>query len=134
VLLITPWDRIASVARHHYPGLPVGWVLRDDYDSIANLAGYPGRVAVVVAERDSIIPPALGRRLFASLAEPKRLWVVPAADHNDWLERVDAAWWDSVVGFLGGGENRRARGRGRAGSWKISSAPSAAWPSRRYAY
>lgn len=100
VLLITPWDSIASVARHHYPGLPVGWVLRDSYDSVANLAGYPGPVAVVVAERDSIIPPALGRRLFASLGEPKRLWIVPAADHNDWLGRVDAAWWESVVGFL----------------------------------
>ncbi|HSG22383.1 MAG TPA: alpha/beta hydrolase, partial [Azonexus sp.] len=25
ILLITPWDRIESVARHHYPMLPVGW-------------------------------------------------------------------------------------------------------------
>lgn len=100
LLLITPWDSIESVAHHHYPALPVGWLLHDRYDSVANLAGYPGRVAVVLAERDSIIPPALGQRLFAGLAEPKQLWVVPASDHNDWMGRVDAAWWDAVIGFL----------------------------------
>jgi hypothetical protein len=100
VLLITPWDSIENVARHHYPWLPVGWLLRDRYDSVANLSTYNGRVAVVVAERDSIVPAALGRRLFESVPQPKRLWIVPAADHNDWMGRVDSAWWPSVVGFL----------------------------------
>jgi len=100
LLLITPWDGIEQVARHHYPWLPVGWLLRDRYDSVANLSGYTGRVAVVIAEQDSIVPPKLGRALFESLPEPKRLWIVPAADHNDWLGRVDAAWWRSLIGFL----------------------------------
>lgn len=100
LLLITPWDKLENVARHHYPGFPVGWLLRDRYDSVANLAGYPGRVAVVLAEHDSIIPPALGHHLFESLHAPKRLWSVPAADHNDWLGRVDAGWWRAVIDFM----------------------------------
>lgn len=100
VLLITPWDEIGSIARHHFPWLPVGLLLRDRYDSVGNLSGYRGRVAVVIAGRDSIVPPKSGRRLFESLPEPKRLWVVPAADHNDWMDRTDAAWWQSVIGFL----------------------------------
>ena len=100
VLLITPWDSIASVAAHHYPWLPVGVLLRDRYDSIASLSGYRGRIAVVIAEHDSIVPPELGRRLFDSVAEPKRIWTVPAADHNDWMGRVDPTWWESVIGFL----------------------------------
>ena len=100
MLLITPWDRLESVARHHYPWLPVGALLRDRYDSIESLSRYDGRIAVVIAEQDSIVPPELGRRLFESLPKPKRLWVVPAADHNDWMARVDAAWWQSIVSFL----------------------------------
>jgi 4-amino-4-deoxy-L-arabinose transferase-like glycosyltransferase len=103
LLLITPWDRIEHVARHHYPWLrvlPVGWLLRDRYDSVANLAGYRGRVGVAIAGNDSIVPPALGRALFETLPEPKRLWIIAAADHNDWLGRVDAAWWRTVTGFL----------------------------------
>lgn len=100
MLLITPWDRIESVAHHHYPWLPVGSLLRDQYDSIGNLFRYDGCIAVVIAEQDSIVPPVLGRRLFESLSKPKRLWVVPAADHNDWMARVDAEWWQSIVSFL----------------------------------
>ncbi|MFZ4536966.1 alpha/beta hydrolase [Propionivibrio sp.] len=100
VLLITPWDRIESIAHHHYPWLPVGLIMRDRYDSVANLSGYNGRVAVIIAEHDSIVPPNFGHRLFESLSEPKQLWIVPAADHNDWMGHVDAAWWQSVIGFL----------------------------------
>jgi uncharacterized protein len=100
LLLITPWDNLKSIAGHHYPWLPVGWLLRDRYDSVDNLAGYRGRVAVVVAEEDSIVPAKFGRALFATLSEPKRLWTIPAADHNDWPMRVDYDWWAEVMVFL----------------------------------
>ncbi|CAG4884655.1 protein of unknown function [Georgfuchsia toluolica] len=55
LLLITPWDDLRNVARHHYPWLPADWLLGDRYDNVANLAGYRGRVAVVIAARDSIV-------------------------------------------------------------------------------
>jgi dienelactone hydrolase len=100
VLLITPWDRIEQVARHHYPWFPVSALLHDRYDSVENLSGYRGRVAVVIAEHDSIVPPGLGRALFDSLPEPKRLWTLAGADHNDWMSRADAPWWRSVIGWL----------------------------------
>ena len=103
LLLITPWDTLKNVAGHHYLWLPVGWLLRDRYDSAGNLAAYRGRVAVVVAEQDSIVPAKFGRALFANLPEPKRLWTIPDAEHNDWRDHVDAAWWESVLGFLYGG-------------------------------
>ena len=103
LLLITPWDSLKNVAGHHYPWLPVGWLLRDRYDSAGNLAAFRGRVAVVVAEQDSIVPAKYGRALFANLPEPKRLWTIPGAEHNDWWSRVDDAWWESAVGFLIGG-------------------------------
>jgi len=100
LLLITPWDTLEHVAHHHYPWAPVRWILRDEYDSARNLAGFPGPVAVVIAERDSIVLAKFGRALFAGLTGPKRLWVIPAADHNDWMARVDDSWWQSVTGFL----------------------------------
>jgi len=107
LLLITPWDTLKNVAGHHYPWLPVGWMLRDRYDSVGNLAGYRGRVAVVVAERDSIVPAKYGRALFATLSEPKRLWPISAADHNDWWDRVDEVWWEAVTRFLFDSEESR---------------------------
>lgn len=100
MLLITPWDTLEHVAHHHYPWLPVGWLLRDRYDNSANLAGLHVPVAVVVAERDSIVPAEFGRALFDSLSAPKRLWVIPRTDHNDWMGSVDGQWWQVLTTFL----------------------------------
>jgi len=104
LLLITPWDRLAHVGAHHYPWLPVKWMLRDDYDSQANLAGFDRPVLVAVAEHDSIVPARLGRALHAGLTGPKRLLVFEGADHNDWPARVDAGWWRAAVAFALGVE------------------------------
>jgi len=104
LLLITPWDRLAHVGAHHYPWLPVKWMLRDEYDTQARLAGFDRPVLVAVAERDSVVPARFGRALHAGLAGPKRLMVIEAADHNDWTDRVDAGWWRAAVAFALGGE------------------------------
>jgi alpha-beta hydrolase superfamily lysophospholipase len=100
LLLITPWDRLESVAGYHYPWLPVKWLLRDRYDSAAHLASFGRPVLVAVAERDSIVPARFGRALYDALAEPKRLVVIEASGHNDWPGRVDDAWWRSATSFL----------------------------------
>ena len=99
LLLITPWDRLARVGSHHYPWLPVKWMLRDDYDTLARLATFDRPTVVAVAERDSIVPAHLGTALHAALGSPKRLLVIKDSEHNDWPDRVDAAWWRAVVAF-----------------------------------
>jgi len=100
LLLITPWDRLEQVAAHHYPWLPVRSLLSDRYDSAAHLATFGKPVLVAVAEHDHIVPARLGIALHAALPGPKRLVTVAGAGHNDWPDRVDAAWWRDLLGFL----------------------------------
>jgi len=100
LLLITPWDRLERVAAHHYPWLPVKWLLRDRYDSATHLASFGRPILVAVAERDSIVPARFGAALYEALPAPKRLAVVEAADHNDWVEYLDDAWWRKATSFL----------------------------------
>jgi pimeloyl-ACP methyl ester carboxylesterase len=99
LLLITPWDRLARVGSHHYPWLPVKWMLRDDYDTRVHLAKFDRPVVVAIAERDSIVPARFGTALHAALGGPKHLMVIEASDHNDWPDRVDAAWWRAAIAF-----------------------------------
>ncbi|KNZ31422.1 MAG: alpha/beta hydrolase [Methylibium sp. NZG] len=106
LVLITPWDRLEHVAAHRYPWLPVRWLLRDRYDSAAHLATFDGPVWVAVAERDTIVPARFGTALHASLPGRKRLDVMLAAGHNDWLLRVDGAWWSQAVTFALGDASR----------------------------
>lgn len=99
LLLITPWDRLANVGSHHYPWLPVRWLLRDEYDTVARLASFDRPVVVAVAEHDSIVPARFGTALHASLSGPKRLVVIAGSDHNDWPNLVDGAWWQAAIEF-----------------------------------
>ena len=102
LLLITPWDRLEHVARHHYPWLPVKWLLRDQYDSVTRLAHLGRPVVVAVAEHDSIVPARFGIALHESLQEPRHLLVIRGAGHNDWPHRVDAQWWRRAMALAAG--------------------------------
>lgn len=97
-LLITPWDRLERVGSHHYPWLPVKWMLRDRYDSAAALASFGRPVVIAVAEHDSIVPGLFGIALYESLRGPKHLMLIKAAEHNDWPDRVGTSWWQEAIG------------------------------------
>lgn len=100
LLLITPWDSLERVARHHYPWLPTGLLLRDRYDSVLNLSGFDGRLALVVAEDDSIVPARHAQRLYESFSGAKRLSIVRGAEHNDWMNSLEPGQWEKIIAFL----------------------------------
>lgn len=91
LLLVAPWDRLERVDSFHYPWPPVRWMLRDRYDTAAALAAYGQPVVVAVVEHDRIVPARFGLALYESLKGPKHLMLIKAADHNDWLDLVDAS-------------------------------------------
>jgi len=102
MILITPWDTLLSVAKEHFPWLPVRLFLRDKYDTIRNLAKYQGRIAVVGAEKDEVVPIKHAQTLFASLPGDKKMWTIPGAGHNNWPDIVGPAWWQEIAAFMEG--------------------------------
>ena len=103
VVVLTPWEALPNVARGAYPWVPVRPLLRDRYDSAENLGGFGGRIAVLVAEEDQVIPAphglALHRQLAEAAPERVRLWTFPGAGHNTWPATPRTGWWDEVVAF-----------------------------------
>ncbi|UCH27374.1 MAG: alpha/beta hydrolase [Trueperaceae bacterium] len=100
VVLITPWDTLGDLAQSLYWYLPAKLLMRDRYDNIGNLRSFEGPVAVLMAERDEVIPPRRSSRLYESLPGPKRLWVFPGAGHNSWPTGPAEKWWLEVVDFV----------------------------------
>lgn len=100
ILLITPWDTLASVAQAKYPYLPVRLLLTDTYDTVGNLRSFTGRIVVVGAGQDEIIPIQHADALYTSLpGTAKRMWLVKEAGHNDWPVFTNASWWKEIMDF-----------------------------------
>jgi fermentation-respiration switch protein FrsA (DUF1100 family) len=83
LILRSPFASLAEVGRHHYPFLPVRWLLRDRFAVADAVSRVRVPTLIVVGADDSIVPPEQSRRVFAAAAGPKELVVVPGADHND---------------------------------------------------
>ncbi len=116
LILITPWDTLLSVAKEKVPWLPVRLFMRDTYDTIGNLKGYRGRIAVIGAERDTIIPIHHAQALFSSLTGDegsRKMYTIKGAGHNDWLEMVGPAWWEEITDYILGNSRVSKVGRGK---------------------
>lgn len=100
ILLVTPWADLTSLAQEKFPLLPVRLLLRDRYDTVANLTEASAPVAVCIAERDDVIPPHHAERLYAALPEPKRRWLFAGRGHNDWPIGPLEPWWGEAMSFL----------------------------------
>ena len=103
LILRSPYTSMADVAAVHYPFLPARWLLRDRYESLARVGSLPCPVLIIAAERDSVIPARLSRRLFEAAAPDRRRWLLLAgADHNDYEALAGEAVIREVTAFLQG--------------------------------
>jgi pimeloyl-ACP methyl ester carboxylesterase len=101
IILITPWDTLASVAKSLFPFLPVKLVLTDHYDSIENLQSFKNKISVIGAERDEILPIKHAINLYNALPEGrKRMWIIKGAGHNDWPMYADASLFKEMTDFV----------------------------------
>ena len=98
VVLVTPFDSLAAVAKRHYPYLPVGWMLKHRFESDARAASIDAPLLAVIAGSDQVIPPLHGERLLAAWRGPKREVRIAGADHND-IQDFDE-YWKSIRAFI----------------------------------
>lgn len=82
IVLLTPFARLAEVARGHVPSLLVTLALKSDWDNIASLANYRGPVEIYGAQADVIIPVTQARALAAAV--PGSKLTIVEGGHNEW--------------------------------------------------
>ncbi len=83
LVLESPFTSVTALARDRYGFLPVSWLLRDPFDTLARIGRVASPVLVALGAQDQVVPPAMGRAVFAAAHEPKRLWVAPQGGHED---------------------------------------------------
>ena len=94
VILVTPFDSLAAVAKRYYWYLPVDWMLKHRFDSIALAPQMKQPLLCFIAERDEVIPAVHAERLFAAWAGPKREVRLGEAGHGN--TDGAAGFWPAV--------------------------------------
>ncbi len=98
VLLLTPFNSLVAVAKGRMHWIPVSLLLRTRFRSDKNLAKYPGPVAIFISGKDTVVPPALGQKLYDGYRGKKRLWVDPESDHD--VSELLKKDWGKIVEWL----------------------------------
>jgi hypothetical protein len=98
LVLVTPYDSVTSVASERYPFLPVRWLLRHPFDSLALAPGLRLPTQIFLAQYDQTVPPEHGARLAAAWGTPVTPIQLPGSSHEDIV--FHPRFWLMVTAFL----------------------------------
>ena len=83
LVLVTPFDSIAAVAAAYYWFVPVRWLLKDTYESVAHAPRVTAPTLIVAAEEDEQIPPHHAAELLRHFRPGvATMQVIAGAGHN----------------------------------------------------
>jgi hypothetical protein len=100
LILESTFTSAADMAKSSFAGLPLGRVIRTKFRSIEKIPQIKVPLLVIHGARDRTVPFALGLRLFDAANEPKELYEISAADHNDTYTVGGQAYFDKLRNFV----------------------------------
>ena len=95
----TPFLSIPAMAREHYPFVP-SFLISTRFDNAAKIGAIRVPTLVIVAERDEVVSPVQGLKLFDLAHGRKKLVVIPGAHHNDTYAVGGEPYWQAWGDFL----------------------------------
>jgi uncharacterized protein len=83
LILESAFPSVAAMAKQQFNGLPAHWLLGSRFPLIERLKSIHVPMLMIHGDQDSIVPFYLGEQVFLAAPEPKSLYVVKGADHNN---------------------------------------------------
>jgi hypothetical protein len=83
LILESAFPSVAAMAKQQFGGLPTHWLLGSRFPLIERLKSIHVPILMIHGDQDTIVPFPLGEQVFLAAPEPKWLYVVQGADHNN---------------------------------------------------
>lgn len=83
LVLESPYTSFIDLAKRTYFWLPLNLVMRDRYESIDKIAYVQAPIFIVRGGKDTLVPPAMGQRLFDAAKAEKQIKTLENSGHND---------------------------------------------------
>jgi fermentation-respiration switch protein FrsA (DUF1100 family) len=100
LILESAFPSIEAVAKFHYGGLPVHWLLGAEFTLIDRLPQLLLPKLIIHGDNDDIIPLELGRQVFEAAKPPKSFYLIEGADHNNTYQVGGAAYFQRWAEFV----------------------------------
>ena len=81
IVLESPFTSMVEVGKKYYPIFPVGFLLKDRYESINKIKKIYFPVLVMHGKKDSIVPFEMGKKIYTSANSPKFYYFPEYDDH-----------------------------------------------------
>jgi hypothetical protein len=100
MVLVSPFASVRDMANLTLPFPPVGWLVRNHYDSISRIRQLDTPILVLHGDQDETVPMSQGRKLYDAANQPKRFQILKGATHNDTYEVAGKQYWGAIESFL----------------------------------
>lgn len=97
VILVTPFESIAAIAKSQYPWLPIDKLLRHPFRSIDHAPNLKIPVLILLAGLDQVVPAESGQKLGDAWGGPKEILTLPRG-HNDINQ--DPTYFEAINRFV----------------------------------
>ena len=97
VILEAPYSAAVDIARAAYPWLPVGLLMKDQYRSRDHIAAINAPLLILHGDKDRVIPPGFGKRLYDAARDPKTFLSLGPVGHN---ALFSPATWEAEAAFI----------------------------------
>lgn len=101
IILESTFTSILAVIKAWVPIIPASATIKEErYDSIAKLQALKSPILVIHGSADRLIPIHEGKKLYEAAPEPKRLYIVEGAGHNDVAAVAGLAYGRTIKEWL----------------------------------
>ena len=102
MILEAPFTSLREMAKIHYGFVPDFFLKDFIMDNESRISQLKSPVFILHGTADEIVPIQMGKRLFAQAPEPKRMFEIQGAHHNDISEVGGQSFFDEPFRFLAG--------------------------------
>jgi uncharacterized protein len=100
LILESAFPSVEAVARHHYGGLPVHWLIGAEFRLIDRMPHLSLPKLIIHGDQDDVIPIELGRQVFDAAKPPKDWYMIAGADHNDTYQVGGGVYFHRLGEFI----------------------------------
>jgi alpha-beta hydrolase superfamily lysophospholipase len=100
VVVANPFTSLRDEGAQRGTWRVVLWLIPDVWNNVENITHVRSPVAVVHSDTDTVIPIAMGKRVFAAAPAPKKMITLHGFQHNALLKEPSKGWWSPVLRYL----------------------------------